>query len=912
MPYSSKKQQAFAIAPLVILVIVYSSVLLFGLGEGSVYASPDLLFALNTAFLTVSGLIIAVLSAISYRSEGSLSLLLLGLATTAGGLSACVAGLAAIISVNFNVAIFNLGFLLSGTLQFLSAVLTITGAFPTSRDRRKYTLALGYFMTIFLVTAMSALVLSGLAPTFFDTTGPTVIRQWIIGAGTLLFSVSAAFFAWQYFQTKSKVLFWYTLALAFMALSLFSLAVYKTPNSVFNWTGRVAYFAAGFYFLIAVISTRFKKGLEEVGTTANWADAFRSDKQQMDTLFSKMLNGFAYHQIIVKEGKPVDYVYLALNDAFEKMTGIKRENVIGRRVTQILPGIDKDPADWIGIYGKVALTGQPTMFENYAAPLGKWFSVSAYSPKKGFFVAIFEDITERKKAELALKDSEEKFAKAFHSNSAAMTITRMIDGMILDANESFERLFGYSHDEVVGRTTNDLGIWLSQKERDAEVKRLIADGKLEPHEVIFGAKSGARINAIFSVELITFGGQRCILSTIMDITEREKAERELRASEERFRIALKNAPVSVAAQDLQLRYIWAYNQKTAIPNEIIGKTDSEIFTAQEAAHVEQIKQRVINEEVELREQMWLDRPSGKVYLDITWSPLCDENGKVIGVTSATVDLTAMKHAQIELEEKREQLEQTQKKLEENACLLEEYSNQMEELAKQRLEKLKESERLATVGATAGMVGHDIRNPLQAITGDLYLAKSEVTGLPESERKNAILESLEETEKNVEYINKIVQDLQDYARPLNPKAEESDLKEIVEKLIAKNDLPSNIKVTIKVNDEARKIRADSYYLNRILYNLVNNAIQAMPQGGKLIIKAEKGRNDTALTIKDTGIGIPKEMQSKLFTVMFTTKSKGQGFGLPVVKRMTESLGGTVTFESQEGKGTTFTIRLPQTK
>jgi signal transduction histidine kinase len=84
---------------------------------------------------------------------------------------------------------------------------------------------------------------------------------------------------------------------------------------------------------------------------------------------------------------------------------------------------------------------------------------------------------------------------------------------------------------------------------------------------------------------------------------------------------------------------------------------------------------------------------------------------------------------------------------------------------------------------------------------------------------------------------------------------------------------------------------------------------MHNGGRLTLSAHKESNETVLTVKDTGIGIPKDIQSKMFTVMFTNKSKGQGFGLPVVKRMTESLGGTVAFESQEDKGTKFTIRLP---
>jgi signal transduction histidine kinase len=129
------------------------------------------------------------------------------------------------------------------------------------------------------------------------------------------------------------------------------------------------------------------------------------------------------------------------------------------------------------------------------------------------------------------------------------------------------------------------------------------------------------------------------------------------------------------------------------------------------------------------------------------------------------------------------------------------------------------------------------------------------------------------------------------------------------MISKNGLPKNIKVKVKIEDNARKIEADSYYLNRILYNLVNNSVQAMPQGGKLTIEAYKEAQDTLLNVKDTGVGIAKDIQEKMFTLMFTTKAKGQGFGLPVVKRMAESLGGKVTFTSEEGKGTTFTVRLP---
>jgi signal transduction histidine kinase len=122
------------------------------------------------------------------------------------------------------------------------------------------------------------------------------------------------------------------------------------------------------------------------------------------------------------------------------------------------------------------------------------------------------------------------------------------------------------------------------------------------------------------------------------------------------------------------------------------------------------------------------------------------------------------------------------------------------------------------------------------------------------------------------------------------------------------LPKNVEVNVKIPDNSRKIHADSYYLNRILYNLINNSIQAMQGGGSLVIQARKEGKYAVIAVVDTGVGIPKKNQTKMFTPMFTTKSKGQGFGLPVVKRMVESLGGFVTFESKEGKGTTITVHL----
>jgi signal transduction histidine kinase len=172
----------------------------------------------------------------------------------------------------------------------------------------------------------------------------------------------------------------------------------------------------------------------------------------------------------------------------------------------------------------------------------------------------------------------------------------------------------------------------------------------------------------------------------------------------------------------------------------------------------------------------------------------------------------------------------------------------------------------------------------------------------------VAESLDSIDKNIGYINKIVADLQDYARPLKPECVNVDLSNVVASIFKTTVIPDNVKLTVDITGFPH-LRSDPMFIRRALTNLVNNAFQAMPNGGLLKVRGYEKDNKIYIAISDTGVGIPEDFKAKLFTPMMTTKAKGQGLGLAVVKRLIEALGGTVTFESQEGKGTTFTIKLP---
>ena len=169
--------------------------------------------------------------------------------------------------------------------------------------------------------------------------------------------------------------------------------------------------------------------------------------------------------------------------------------------------------------------------------------------------------------------------------------------------------------------------------------------------------------------------------------------------------------------------------------------------------------------------------------------------------------------------------------------------------------------------------------------------------------------MESIETNVNYINKIVADLQDYSRTIKPEHLNFNLKDLVSDVLQTISRQKNLLVNVNIEPELN-IKSDRGILRRILTNLILNAIQAMPDGGKLNLSSCKKDSNILISVEDTGVGIPESIKEKLFTPMLTTKAKGQGLGLAVVKRLVEALKGTIDFESQLGSGTKFNITLPQ--
>jgi signal transduction histidine kinase len=220
------------------------------------------------------------------------------------------------------------------------------------------------------------------------------------------------------------------------------------------------------------------------------------------------------------------------------------------------------------------------------------------------------------------------------------------------------------------------------------------------------------------------------------------------------------------------------------------------------------------------------------------------------------------------------------------------------------ERLVKSERLAAIGELAGMVGHDLRNPLSGIKNAAYFLKKKGATISEEQTK----EMLEIIDKGIDHSNKIINDLLDYSREMHLDLRECSPRALLDDAVRMIPVPDRIQIVNHVLGETR-MRVDADKIMRVFINLIKNAVDAMPEKGTLEITSRQTKSNLEIAFADTGKGIPDETLPKIFTPLFTTKAQGMGFGLAICKRIIEAHGGTITVETAVNKGTTFTITLP---
>ena len=230
--------------------------------------------------------------------------------------------------------------------------------------------------------------------------------------------------------------------------------------------------------------------------------------------------------------------------------------------------------------------------------------------------------------------------------------------------------------------------------------------------------------------------------------------------------------------------------------------------------------------------------------------------------------------------------------------------------KQMEEQRLRLEKLATIGEIATMVGHDLRNPLQSIENATYVLNNELPRLTSSTPiPQKTMEMLRVINDSVSYADKIIRDLQAFSGIKNPTLEKNDVNAIVKEVLSQVETPKNVELIMELGC-LPEIKVDKDMIKRVFLNLATNGAQAMKEkGGLLIVSTKETKNFIEVSFKDTGIGIPKENMEKLFTPFFTTRAQGMGIGLAICKKLIDSHGGSIETESEEGKGSTFTVQLP---
>ncbi|MFP4556538.1 MAG: PAS domain S-box protein [Bacteroidales bacterium] len=259
--------------------------------------------------------------------------------------------------------------------------------------------------------------------------------------------------------------------------------------------------------------------------------ASKESEGKFRLLISQMHQGLALHEVVKDDkGRVIDYRFLEVNSSFERLTGLKGEDVVGKTVLQVLPKTEKK---WIKIYGNVATTGQPVQFENYSKSLGKYFHVDAYSPKPNQFAVIITDITDKKKAESALRFNETRYRSLFENSHAMMLIVNPQSGQIVDTNPAAESFYGWSRQEMRGMNINEINTLTKE-----EVKREMSLAASEQRRY-FVFKHRLKSGEIKDVEVfsgpVDMEGQTLLYSFIHDITEKSIAEKALVVSEEKYR-----------------------------------------------------------------------------------------------------------------------------------------------------------------------------------------------------------------------------------------------------------------------------------------------------------------------------------------------------------------------------------------
>lgn len=596
-------------------------------------------------------------------------------------------------------------------------------------------------------------------------------------------------------------------------------------------------------------------------------EALRDSESRFHQLFEKMSNGVAVYEA-TENGE--DFLFKDFNKAAEKIEQISKDELIGKSVSNVFPSVVE--FGLFDVFKRVWRTGVP---EHYPISFYKderisgWRDNYVYKLPSGEIVAIYDDVTNRKRAEEDLRESEERFRIAFED--AAVGIALMAnDGYFIQVNQTLCRILGYSEEELLSKT------WVEITEPDDLdgcfdwLKRVKA-GEQSPYEKRFVHKLGHSVWVMVSSSVARDSQDRIryYISLFQDITSRKQAEEALRDSKERYRALFEYNPVDTIVVDNEAKIVM-YNlikEKTAGRKPEIGMV---MFKDYAAKHKINMFEDLMDSIRSGNPKEFLDVNYNDRFLHIRMAPFTG------GAIITSVDTTPVRKLEAQLQH---------------------------------------SQKLESLGVLAGGIAHDFNNILTTILGNVSMARMQAR--PEDE----MFDLLNEAEMASARAQTLTKHLLTFAKGGAPVKETASIRDKLKEssLFALRGSKSSCEFSIA--EDLWPAEVDVGQISQVISNIVINANQAMPGGGIIQVAAEnliiEDRHDLSvnpgkyikMSIKDQGLGIAEKYLFNIFDPYFTTKQEGSGLGLATTYSIIKKHDGHITVESQLGIGTTFHIYLP---
>jgi len=595
-----------------------------------------------------------------------------------------------------------------------------------------------------------------------------------------------------------------------------------------------------------------------------------------------------------------DYHYLLANNAFLKYRGMSREEVIGRSVAEVL---GKDVFEMtVKKHLDTCLQGEVVHYEmNYTYPaFGERDLLVSYFPIEGpdgvnRVASVIHDVTERKRTENALRESQMRYRALFEGSRDAIYVTAR-EGKIVDANQSMLDLFGYTREEMIGLDARKAYVY--PEDRTKFQQQIEREGFVRDYDIKLRKKDGAEMECLLTATVRWDAGSIAgYQGIIRDITEYKQVLNELRAEKQRFQTLSENAPFGMVMIDKdgifkyinpKFRELFGYDLRE-VPN---GKTWFRKAYPDPTYRHDVISTWINDLEGsrsgEKRPRTFTVTCKGGTEKIINFIPVQLQTGENL---MACEDITEIRRAG-----------------EEKAVLQ---------------EQLRHSQKMEAIGLLAGGIAHDFNNLLTVIKGYSQLS---YIGLKEGDPLKI---NIDEIQKAADRAASLTRQLLAFSRRQVMEMKVFDLNSLLRDLdkMLRRIIGEDIKLSTLLAKDLGRAKIDPGQVEQVIMNLAVNAKDSMPSGGKLTIETANAELDESyarnhadvkpghyvmLSVSDSGVGMTPEVKERVFEPFFTTKEKGRGtgLGLSTVYGIVKQSGGNIWVYSEPGHGTTFKIYLPR--